>query len=95
VGSLVGQVLGELGLDAAAGAFRIGERWEEAVGPEVARHSRPVAMRGRTLEVDVDSPVWGQQLQLLRPELLSALAAVLGEDAPSDLRFRVGYIRRP
>jgi predicted nucleic acid-binding Zn ribbon protein len=95
IGSVVDQVLGDLGLDAAREAFRIGELWEEAVGPEVASHCRPVAVRGDVLEAEVDSSVWCQQLQMEREQLLESLRAILGSGAPTDLRFRVGYTRRP
>jgi predicted nucleic acid-binding Zn ribbon protein len=95
IGSVVEQVLGDMGLDAAREAFRIGEIWEEVVGPEVARHCRPVAIRGRVLEAEVDSSVWCQQLQMEREQLLAALRERLGESAPSDLRLRVGYNPRP
>jgi predicted nucleic acid-binding Zn ribbon protein len=92
---MIGQVLDELGLEVASHAFRVGEHWGDAVGPEVARHSRPVGMRGRVLEVAVDSSVWCQHLQMRRRDILDALAARLGDDAPHDLRFRVGYTGRP
>ena len=95
IGKVVGQVLDDLGLDAAAKAFRISQRWESAVGSEIARHCRPVAMRGDVLETVVDTSVWCQQLQMQRPQLLEKLRDVLGADAPSDLRFRVGYTGRP
>ncbi len=85
------QVLGDLGLDGATAAFRIAELWPEAVGAEVAKHCRPVIVRGGVLEAEVDSSVWCQQLQLQRPQLLAKLRQTLGEDAPSDLRFRVVY----
>ena len=91
VGQVVGRVLGDLGLEGAARAFQIAERWEEALGSEIARHSQPVALRDGTLEVWVTSSVWCQQLQLQTPELLAALSAVLSEDAPTALRFRLGY----
>lgn len=95
VGSMMDKVLSDLGLEAAATAFRVGERWEEAVGPERAQHSRPVGMRGSVLEVAVDTSVWCQQLQLQRSEILGALRGLLGDEAPADLRFRVGYTPRP
>lgn len=95
VGTVVDRVLGDLGLDAAQAAFQVGERWEEIAGAQAAPHCRPVAVRSGTLEVVVDSSVWCQQLQLQRPQLLAALKRVIGEKAPSDLRFRVGYTRRP
>lgn len=92
--SVVGQVLGDLGLDSVAKAHRIGQIWPEAVGEQVAAHCRPVALRGEVLELAVDSPVWSQQLQMRKPEILKALGRLLGTDAPRELRFQVGYVRR-
>jgi predicted nucleic acid-binding Zn ribbon protein len=91
IGDIVGQVLGDLGLDAVARAQRIGAIWESAVGAPVAAHCRPLGMRGDVLELEVDSPVWSQQLQLRKPELLAALERVLGSGAPRELHFQVGY----
>jgi predicted nucleic acid-binding Zn ribbon protein len=78
-------VLTDLGASATARAVRIADRWEEAVGPEIADHSQPVAIRGEVLEVSVDTSVWCQQLQLRTPEILAALRRVVGEDAPSEV----------
>jgi len=94
IGAVMGRVLDDLGLAGASSAFRIAELWAEAVGPEVARHCRPVSVRGGVLEAEVDSSVWCQQLQMQRPELLERLRETLGVDAPRDLRFRVGYTAR-
>lgn len=92
VGPIIGSVLEDLGLEAAAHVFRIGEEWAASVGPEVARHARPMGMRAGVLEVQVDTSVWCQQLQLRRVEILRSLRLRLGEEeAPADLRFRVGY----
>ncbi len=91
VRGLVGSVLEDLGLGEVARAARVSEHWAEAVGPEVARHSRPEGMRNGVLEISADSSVWCQHLQMNRPRLLAALRERLGEDAPEDLRFRVGY----
>ena len=45
VGDLVGQVLGDLGLDGVALAHRIGSDWPELVGEQVAAHCRPLGLR--------------------------------------------------
>ena len=79
IGKLVPQVLRELGFDASARVVRVAERWQEAVGPEVASHCRPTALRADRLEVSVDSSVWCQQLQLRAPELLADLRTYDGE----------------
>jgi predicted nucleic acid-binding Zn ribbon protein len=85
VGELVNRVLADLGAGATARAVRIADRWEEAVGREIADHSQPVAIRGEVLEVSVDTSVWCQELQLQTPEILAALRRVVGEDAPSEV----------
>ena len=88
--ALVPRVLDDLGLGDSLRVVRVAQRWEEAVGAEVARHCRPALFRGEVLEAEVDSSAWAQQLKLRQPELLAALRRLLGEDAPGDLRFRVG-----
>ena len=89
VGDVVPQLLRDLGLDETARVLRVVERWEEAVGPQIARHCRPTALRGDTLEASVDSSVWCQELQMRAPEILEALRRALGDDAPGKLWLRV------
>jgi predicted nucleic acid-binding Zn ribbon protein len=89
VAELVPRVLEDLGI-AGAALLRIVERWDEVVGPEIARHCRPVLLRGRTLEAEVDSSVWCHELQIRRGEILAALRATFADDAPAELRLRVG-----
>ncbi len=88
--SVLAGVLGDLGLEAAAVAYRVGECWLQAVGADVARHARPAGIRSGVLVVNVDSSVWSQQLQLSRDEILAALKREMGAEAPRELRFRVG-----
>jgi len=90
VGALVGRVLDDLGLGETTSVLRIADRWEQVVGPEVARHCQPTALRGGVLEARVDTSVWCQQLQLRRREILAGLRTALGDEAPTDLRLRVG-----
>jgi predicted nucleic acid-binding Zn ribbon protein len=90
LGGLVARVLDDLGLDKTALVTRVVGCWEAAVGPEIAKHSQPTALRGKVLEATVDSSVWCQQLQLRTPEILAALRRELGGEAPTGLWFRVG-----
>ena len=90
VADLLDGVLEASGLELAAPSAAVGENWEAIVGSEVARHSRPVGIKAGVLHADVDSSVWCQQLKLQSPKLLEALRQALGEEAPRDLRFRVG-----
>ena len=90
VGSLIDRVLADLGAGPTARAVRIADRWEDAVGRDVALHSRPVAIRGDVLEVEVDTSVWCQQLQLSTPQILASLRETVGKDAPKEVWLRVG-----
>jgi len=90
VGSVVPRVLDDLGLGSARLAMRIQQHWTELVGAEAAAHSSPEMLRGETLDVRVDASVWGQQLSLRSPEIVRGLRALIGDEAPSELRFRVG-----
>ena len=90
LGPLVVRVLEDIGAGGSARVLRIAQRWEEAVGKEIAQHCRPTGLRGDVLEATVDSSVWCQQLQLRGPEILEALRALLPAEAPSELWFRVG-----
>ncbi len=88
-------VLESLHIDLAAPSAEIGQHWERIVGPEVAKHCRPLGMKSGVLHAEVDSSVWCQDLQLRTPEILAALRKRMGKSAPTDLRLRVGYSRGP
>ena len=87
---MIPRVFDELGLGAASSAMALQQRWPEIVGTEVAAHAVPDVLRGRTLDVTVDTSAWCQELQLRTDELLGRLRDEFGEDAPEALRFRVG-----
>jgi len=65
------------------------DRWEEAVGPAVAAHARPVSLEAGRLVVAVDEPGWATQLRYLGADLLARLAQVAGEGAVTSVEVRV------
>jgi predicted nucleic acid-binding Zn ribbon protein len=95
VATALSRILSGIDLAPAALSAEIARRWEEIVGPEVAAHCRPVGLKGEVLHAEVESSVWCQQLQLRTPEILVALRGAVGDSAPTALRLRVGYNRRP
>ena len=72
--------------------LEIFQRWEEAVGPQIARRARPSHVRNHRLTVIVDSAAWAQQLALMKREMLSSITRILGEDLVSDLYFVSGTV---
>jgi len=47
--------------------------WDEAVGPVIAAHARPVKLDGPVLLVEVDEPGWATQLKYLQSDVLQRL----------------------
>jgi hypothetical protein len=88
VGRTLSRVLTELGLDVER-TRRLDAALAAALGPRLAPHFEITDLRGRTLELRADAPVWSQELALRRSDVLAALAAALGAEAPAELRLRV------
>ena len=88
VGGGLGRVLSELGLDIER-TRRLDAALAAALGPELAPHFEIVDLRGRTLELRADAPVFSQELALHRSAVLAALRETLGAEAPAELRLRV------
>ena len=53
-------------------------RWEEAVGPALAAHVRPVRLERGTLLVEVDDPAWATQLRFLADDVRARLRDAVG-----------------
>ncbi|MBW3615252.1 MAG: DUF721 domain-containing protein [Actinobacteria bacterium] len=78
-----------LGAPTASALGAVFSRWEEAVGPMVAIHSRPVSLRDGVLSVAVDQPPWATQLRYLTTTLLARLDQVAGAGVVSRIEIHV------
>lgn len=63
-------------------------RWEEAVGPAIAAHVRPIRLDRGTLLVEVDDPAWATNLRFLADDVCRKVADVAGV-AVERLEIRV------
>ncbi len=89
IGSAIGQLLRQRGMEDALVLGRVADCWEEVVGPGMARQVRPQLVRGRELVVSVDHPAWATELELAGSAVLGRLADELGDAAPERLSVRV------
>lgn len=82
----------------ALGQLKLGERidepavaaiWADIVGPALARHSRPRALRNGVLTVGVSNPTIQQELRgLLKRDILIRLQQRFGANRVRDILFR-------
>ena len=91
-GDLVDKMLKGFGLDERLQQYRALIIWEDVVGPQIAARTRPVRIREGVLEVNVDQPTWMQQLQFMKPKILTQLNAELGKATVKDLYLKRGKV---
>lgn len=63
--------------------------WEEVAGPQVAAHTRAVAVREGELLVHVDSNAWATELSAMAPRFIEALNGEAGQVLVRAIRFTV------
>lgn len=89
LGKVLECVLRDLGLSKKLSEQRAVTEWPAVVGERVAEHARAVRVDGGRLFVEVDSPVWAQELSLMKPKILAQVNALIGSDAIGNVLFRV------
>lgn len=90
--NMLGALLKARGMEGHLNGYRIFGQWEKTVGPAIARHARPLSVRGKRLFLAVDSSAWMQQLSLLKPEIIEKVNRSLGKDAIGDIKLALGEI---
>jgi hypothetical protein len=91
IGSVVARQLGRF--DGSGSMPRIVAAWPAVVGDEVVRNAWPARIaRDGTLHVHTSSSVWAFELGQLAPRIFERLAAELGGNAPTALRFAPGHL---
>ncbi len=90
VSELLKKLLGDKGLDERLPRYQAWLVWDKIVGEQIAKRARPLRIREKILEVRVDHPVWMQQLQMLKPQILKKLHEQLPDCDIEDIYLRRG-----
>ncbi|MBZ9714552.1 DUF721 domain-containing protein [Deinococcus multiflagellatus] len=95
LGDLMGATLGTARLTRGIQRARAILLWPQAVGPEIARLTRPRTQQGSTLFIEVRDSATAHHLSMQRHHFLRALNALLGEGSTplTEIRFSVGTVR--
>lgn len=90
IAKVLEQVIRDLGLTKKLSEQRAVVDWPGVVGQKVAGHSRAIRVDGGRLFVEVDSPVWAQELTLMKRTILRELNARIGKEAIENVHFVLG-----
>ena len=63
--------------------------WPDIVGPDLAKHSRPLVLAGKSLVVQVESPVWAASMRQRHQAILTRFKEVVGMQQVDEIRVRV------
>lgn len=88
LGRLVSRIAVERGWSPNLAGGTVFSRWAELVGPEVAEHAKPLALKDGELTVQASSTAWATQLRLLQRQLLVLIAKGVGPKVVTRLRVQ-------
>ena len=88
VSSLLKEILGQPGFGEQITRHQAWLVWDQLVGEQIAARARPLRLRQGVLEVQVDYPVWMQQLQMLKPQILEKISAKIPNAGITDIYLR-------
>jgi hypothetical protein len=94
IASTLGAIINRLDSDGHFAIVRLLQAWPEVVGDTLARRTEVVDLKFHTAVIKVSGAMWIQELNLLKPEILSRLSSRIGDDAVRDLRFVQGRLGR-
>lgn len=85
--STLNQTISELGLKKGIEGAKVLTCWSQVAGNKVAQHTHAYRIKKDTLFVTTSSPVWAQELSLIKQELVNKINKRLGEERINDIRF--------
>jgi predicted nucleic acid-binding Zn ribbon protein len=95
IGDLLPETARRLGLEEELRLARAVATWSAIVAelaPPAAGRTRIVRLAGRTLVVEADAPIVGQEVRLRSTELLAAFAAAPGGAPVDELRVQIRHV---
>jgi predicted nucleic acid-binding Zn ribbon protein len=92
IGSVLETLVARWGIKKPLKRAQVLNDWDEIVGPKIARETRADHIRNTILFVSCSSPVWAQELGMLKPQILPKIRAVVGPGIVTDIRFKTGQI---
>ena len=86
--------LRKLGLEKRIKECAILSFWNDAVGENIASHTKPVKVYDGRMTVLVESSSWTQELTFLKSGIMERLNSTIGRKVIKDIYFKIGEIKK-
>ena len=87
-GSALRNALRRQGIERSVREQDVLVRWEEIVGPAIARQARPLRLHRGVLWIAVEDAAWRQELSLMRMELVEKINTAGEDGVINGIRLR-------
>lgn len=87
IGSVLGNLLKDLGLEKRIKEQEVIVNWEKIVGNNIAENTKPFKIEGAKLFLKVKSSAWRNELFYLKKELISKLNESAKQELIKDIIF--------
>lgn len=90
IGSLISPFLKDLGVEEAVGLEKIRRDWQTLFNEPLSLHMCPFLLKNGELIINVDSPVWLQQISFYKTDIIKKLAG----SGITEVRLKLGKVRQ-
>jgi predicted nucleic acid-binding Zn ribbon protein len=94
IGNTLHSILGRLDQGGHFEIIRLARVWPEAVGEIIARRTEVTSLKFHTAVIKVSGAMWIQELNLMKPDILTRIRERLRNDSVRDIRFVQGRLSR-
>lgn len=88
LGDVMKDLVRAYGLGPKLNEVRLVGVWEEAFGKHIAKHTRDMRLKGKTLIVQLDSSVVREELSYAKQTIIERLNEEMGQEVVTDIVFR-------
>ena len=83
---------GNPGFKTIAKGLSIQTIWSKTVGVNIAKRTRPLKLKGKTLYVTVATSTWMEELKYMKEDIIKKINTELRKKAVKDIIFRLGKV---
>ena len=76
------------GLNSGVEQQRALKLWGEIVGDSISKNTEPVSVKNGTMVIKTTNPVWKQELQIQKTEIIKKLNYRLKKNIIKEIRFK-------
>lgn len=88
ISNIIDSYISEKNLRGKLNSCRIFNYWEEIVGKEIAKNTKPKKLKDKVLYISTVNPIWASELNLMSQDIISKINGYLKEDIVNTLRVK-------